>query len=190
MPCTIVSWRESPLLTDKIDRHFDGKQRDFDTGPYISALNLILQKRANNLVNLSSVVRVGKQQYFSITDPRMSRPLPFVEARRGYLMVVRPMYKQLVVNVDTCVAAFYPPGNMADAMIAFLQHSPGGRLSHFVRMLQVRTTHLGYSREYTVRGIANTNARQTSFHCVELGQAVTLEQYFQQSRSFNVESRY
>ncbi|KAI0084517.1 ribonuclease H-like domain-containing protein [Irpex rosettiformis] len=175
-----------PLDFNEIMPHLNGQQKQFDTGPFVSAMNLLLQKQMAAGIAQSTAVRVGQNKYFSLSQP--SFPLSLgLEARRGYFMSVRPMYKQLMVNVNACMAAFYSPGNMADAMLAFIR-TQGAMPSQFVQRLKIETSHLGYSRRRPIRRIMGTNARQQKFPCEELGGSVTVEQYFQ--RKYNIRLRY
>lgn len=139
-------------------------------------MNLVFQKH----ISQQNAVRVGQNKYFSLNQPGLPLELG-LEARRGYFMSVRPMYKQLMVNVNACMAAFYTPGNMAQAMFAFGEKM-GAMPSHFAQRLKVEMGHLGYPRRRPVLRIAGANARQQTFHCAELGGTVTVEQYFQRSR--------
>jgi eukaryotic translation initiation factor 2C len=155
----------------------DGQQRDFDTAPFVSAMNLLLQKHTNN----PSSIRVGQNKYFALNQQSFHLDLG-LEARRGYFMSVRPMYKQLMVNVNVCMAAFYAPGNLAQAMIAF-RDQRGGMPPSFAERLKVITTHLGYPKKRSILRIMGTTPRQTSFPCAELGGTITVEQYFRRSKS-------
>lgn len=144
-------------------------------------MNLILQKQITGVITQSNAVKLGQNKYFNLAQP--SFPLSLgLEARRGYFMSVRPMYKQLMVNVNVCMAAFYTPGNMADAMFEY-ERQTGGMPSQFVQRLKVVTSHLGYPRKRAILRIMGTNPRQQSFPCAELGGTVTVEQYFQRSES-------
>ncbi|KAI0699005.1 ribonuclease H-like domain-containing protein [Cytidiella melzeri] len=170
------------LDLSELTPHLEGRQRDYDTGPSISAMNLILQKHTNQ----PGSVRVGQNKYFSLAQPSFYLGLG-LEARRGYFMSVRPMYKQLMVNVNVCMAAFYAPGNLAQAMLAFNRDS-GGMPSSFADRLKVVSTHLGYPRKRAIYRIMSTTPRQTKFSCDELGGTVTVEQYFQ--RKYNIRLQY
>lgn len=150
--------------------------RDADLQPLVSALNLVLQQHASR-----SGIRVGQNRYFfraSATSQSLSLG---VEAWRGFFMSVRPMYKQLMVNINVCMTAFYKPGNLADAMIAFQQESGGGMPRAFAEKLKVSTRHLGHIRKKAIHRLTNETARQARFDCQELGGMVTVEQYFQRS---------
>lgn len=155
----------------------NAQHREIDTQPLVSALNLILQQYASK-----RGVRVGKNKYFfpSSSD---HHPLSLgVEAYRGFFMSIRPMYKQLMVNINVCMTAFYLPGNLGEAMLAFLRQSRGGMPHAFADKLKVSTKHLGFTRKYTIHRImTNTTARKEKFNCAELGGMVTVEDFFKRS---------
>lgn len=156
----------------------EGRQdaRDTDLQPLVSALNLVLQQHASR-----QGIRVGQNRYF-FRASATSQPLSLgVEAWRGFFMSVRPMYKQLMVNINVCMTAFYKPGNLADAMMAFMQDSSGGMPKAFAEKLKVSTRHLGYIRKKGIYRLTDQTARQARFDCQELGGMVTVEQYFQRS---------
>ena len=141
----------------------------------ISALDLIMQHHAANVG-----VRFGRNRYFfnSLGPQRLSLGL---EAWRGFFVSVRPMYKQLMVNVNVCMSAFYIPGNLADAMTAFQSQTSGGMPAAFVDKLKVATTYLGYTKKKAILRITGETPRQAKFDCEELGGTVTVEEYFRRS---------
>ncbi|KAL6303624.1 Piwi-domain-containing protein [Sparassis latifolia] len=166
----------------ELNTYMDGRpdHSDDDTAPMISALNIVLQQHA-----ASHGTRVGKNRYFFPTSDRYPLSLG-LEACRGFFMSVRPTYKQLMVNVNVCMTAFYIPGNLADAMIAF-NRSSGGMPNSFTQKLKVSTRHLGYTRKRTVQAVMSTTARQTRFQCDELNGVVTVEQYFQRKHGIRLD---
>lgn len=106
-----------------------------------------------------------------------------LEALKGYYSSVRPTFRQLMVNVNSCTTAFYRAGNLAEAMLEFLQGG-GGRLSGFVKGIRIQTTHMGHRSKRTIKRIGEKSARQQSFICEEYGNAaITVEQYFLRSMS-------
>ena len=78
-----------------------------------------------------------------------------------------------------CTTAFYTPGNLADAMMAFRNSSFGARPAAFVKGVRVKTLHLGYKK--SVKTVSNKTARQHKFLAAELGAEVTVEEYFKRS---------
>lgn len=159
-------------------RYLNGQPDHRDDGilPLVSALNLILQQHASK-----TGVRSGRNRYFF---PALDHfPLGLgLETWKGFFVSVRPAYNQLMVNINVCMTAFYTPGNLADAMLAFNQQSLGGLPRAFVENLKISTTHLGYVRKRGIIAIMPTTARRTQFRCEELGGTVTVEQYFKRSK--------
>ena len=84
-----------------------------------------------------------------------------------------------MVNVNVCTTAFYVPGNLADAMIAFRDASYGARPNSFVKGVRIQAKHLGYRK--TVKALTKVDARGHKFDS-EFG-TVTVEQYFKKSTS-------
>jgi eukaryotic translation initiation factor 2C len=120
---------------------------------------------------------VGRNRFFF---PTAAPPVSLgggLEAWKGFYSSVRTTHKQLMVNVNVCTTAFYTPGNLADAMMAFRNASFGARPAAFVKGVRVKTRHLGYKK--TVKTLAKQNAREYKFDS-EFGR-VTVEQYFKKS---------
>lgn len=157
----------------------DGRpeHRNIDTQPYLSAMNLVVQSYASK-----HGVRVGRNKYF-FPSPTEHYVLSLgVEAHRGFFMSIRPMYKQLMVNINVCMTAFYTPGNLAQAMMAFQQQSQNGMPQAFANRLKVATRHLGYTKKSTIFKIMTSlTARTARFDCEEFGRKVTVEEFFKLS---------
>ena len=100
-----------------------------------------------------------------------------VEACQGFFTSVRPTYKQLMVNVNVCMTAFYRPGNLADAIIAFSRSSLGAMPRRFSQGIKVTTKHLGYKMKKPLKRITDKPASQTFFEHDKYGR-VSVEQYF------------
>nr|GAT44419.1 argonaute-like protein [Mycena chlorophos] len=156
--------------------------RGYDIMPLISAMNLLLASQANR-----TGVQVGRNRFFFPAD---DQPVPLgggLQAFRGFYSSVRPAHNQLMVNLNVCTTAFYQPGPLADAMMAFRNASFGARITAFVKGVRVKTTHLGYKK--TVKKASDRTARTHSFACAELNnEVVTVEQYFR--RRYNIALRY
>lgn len=151
--------------------------RDNDIKPVVAALNLVVQQHVSRVG-----VRAGLNKYFIPTSNEVYPLTLGLEARQGFFVSIRPMYKQLMVNINACMSAFYLPGNLADAMLAFQQNTRGDMPKDFAEGMKVITRHLGYPRKRTITGILHTPANRTSFDCKELGGVVTVENYFKQSK--------
>ena len=155
------------------------EHRELDVLPVVSAMNLIMQQFASK-----RGVRVSKTKYFFPTPGEGHRLSLGVEAHRGFFMSVRPTFKQLMVNVNVCMTAFYTPGNLAEAMKAFLGETRGGMPQTFADRLKVSTKHMGYTRKYTIsRIMTSKTARSEKFDCAELGGRVSVEDFFKRSGS-------
>ncbi len=85
-----------------------------------------------------------------------------------------------MVNINVCMAAFYVPGNLAEAMLAFNKRT-GGMPAEFSNRLQVITRHLGYTKKYTVRQIMGTPASRTNFKYKGRKDMISVENYFKES---------
>lgn len=105
-----------------------------------------------------------------------------VEAWTGFFASVRPTYKQLMVNVNVCMTAFYTPGNLADAIMAFNHNSKGGMPKRFSQGIKVTTSHLGYKSKKPLKRIMTKSARDQKFDCEEYGGTISVEDFFKRSR--------
>jgi len=101
-----------------------------------------------------------------------------VESWKGFFVSVRPTYKQLMVNVNVCMTAFYMPGNLADAIMAFRRTSMGAMPRKFSQGIKVTTTHLGYKMRKPLKKITDKPANKTFFEHDKYG-TVSVEQYFE-----------
>ncbi|CDO74313.1 hypothetical protein BN946_scf184800.g2 [Trametes cinnabarina] len=172
------------LRTSALNSYMEGspENRDFDTQPYLSAMNLILQSFASK-----RGFRVGGNKFFFPSSAQRAELSLGVEAYRGFFMSVRPMYKQLMVNVNVCMTAFYTPGNLAEAMLAFKQRTGDGMPREFADRLKVSTKHLGYTKKHTIaRVMTNLTARSARFRCEEFGREVTVEEFFKLKYRINL----
>ncbi|KAJ7628412.1 argonaute-like protein [Roridomyces roridus] len=170
-----------------LTEHLSGnpQYRSYEILPIISALNTVLASHANRA---GGGVAVGKNRFFfpSATE----RPTSLdggLEAWRGFFSSVRPTHRQLMVNINVCTTAFYKPGNLADAMEEFRNHSFGARVNVFVKGVRVRTTHLGYKK--SVKSVAKKTARQHTFECSDFpGRPISVADYF--LRKYDIRLRY
>ncbi|KAL4076885.1 Piwi domain-containing protein [Scleroderma yunnanense] len=164
--------------TNRIMSYIKGKPeyRGHDIQSIISALNLILATGPDR----RGVVVGGNKFFF-----RAARdPTPIgggLEAWKGFYSSVRPVHKQLMVNVNVCTTAFYVAQNLAIAMSEFRSASFGAYMNDWIRGVRVMMTHLG--RRGTIKEVVGVDARQHRFHAGELGE-VSVEQYFK--RKYNI----
>ncbi|KAF8269712.1 Piwi domain-containing protein [Lactarius quietus] len=146
------------------------KAKEID--PLISALNLVMQREASQ-----HGIRFGKNRYFFEDGER--RPLgPNLHALMGYYVSVRPVFKQLMVNVNACMAAFYEPGKLSDALHAFESRSRGAIPQDFLAKVRISTNYRKYKCVRTISRIADTSARKQKFLCKEYGGKITVEEFF------------
>ncbi|KAL0577823.1 hypothetical protein V5O48_004151 [Marasmius crinis-equi] len=159
--------------------------RDRDPAPLISALNLVLQDHASRYG-----VRIGRQDdgnygsgkyFFPFQAQRPAVLGPGVIAVQGYFASVRPLYKELMVNVNACVAPFLSlPGTLSDALRQFGTRSKGAIPTlpdHIKNTLKVTTTHLGYKRRYKVYDIVARSAKDVTFPHDKYGK-ISVEKYY------------
>ncbi|KAH9165409.1 Piwi-domain-containing protein [Lactarius sanguifluus] len=102
------------------------------------------------------------------TAPLKRQLGPQLLALMGLYPSVRPVYKQLMVNVNVCMAAFYEPGKLSDALHAFRSRRaiPQDFLAKCVRAIFC---------------ILDVSAKKQKFSCKEHGRKVTVEEYFSKS---------
>lgn len=152
--------------------------RDYDPAPILQALQLIVTAYANRPAG--GGVMVGKNKFFQPSTTE--RPFSLgggLEAWRGFYASVRPVHKQLMVNLNICTTAFYRPGNLAERLNEFMDASFGARADGFVYGIKVKTTHLGHTK--SVRGLAKHTAKTYKFDAGEGLGEVSVEQYFKRS---------
>lgn len=124
----------------------DLAERDWDFQPFLSALNLIIQKRASTVA-----IRAGKNRYFfpAEQDPQNGLSQMLV-AFKGFYSSARPSLGKVVLNVNVCMTPFYVSGTLMEAISNFQQRTQGALPSAFPSKVKVVTNHLGYSRTHTL----------------------------------------
>ena len=135
-----------------------GENPDYDPEPILSAFNLILQANAAR----SGFRPLTKNAYYF--DPNADTGVPTrdgIKVVQGFFASVRPVVKSLMVNVNSCMSAFYVPRDMSDALQEFIQQSRGAVPKKFFGNMRVVTTYLGYNRRNTVKTIGPLSARKT-----------------------------
>ncbi|KAH8104896.1 Piwi domain-containing protein [Phellopilus nigrolimitatus] len=161
-----------------------GGDVNYDPLPIVSAFNLIATAPASR-----NGILVGQNRYFFPPSALGESPLVLsagLEAWKGFFASVRPVYKNLMVNVNVCMSAFYVPNaRLSDAMIKYQQMSYGAsNPQRFYKRVRVTTKHLGFRMKSGIKGFGRDTARKTTFQCDELGGKVSVEQYFQ--RKYNI----
>lgn len=149
--------------------------------PVVSALDIIIAQHPAR-----TGITVGRNRYFF---PNESSAMPLgsgLEALKGFYSSVRPTFRQLMVNINTCASAFYREGNLATAMEDYRKDG-GSHFAGFVKGLRVETSHLGFKRKQTIKHVSNLSARHQNFICKEYGNSeITVEQYFLISQYFPI----
>jgi len=159
----------------------DLTKREWDFQPFISALNLIVQRHASNVA-----IRSGKNRYFFPAEQDRQNGLSqMFLAFKGFYSSARPSLGQVVLNVNVCMTPFYIAGTLMDAINKFQERTQGAVPSDFPSKVKVVTTHLGYNRTYTlteVLGAAGPEA--VHFDCSEYKQPkMSVAAYFLRSKS-------
>ncbi|KAF4579495.1 hypothetical protein EYR40_000331 [Pleurotus pulmonarius] len=171
------------LELQSLMNHLSGdlQYRDYDWGPIVAALNLILATHPSS----TGGILVGRNRFF-FRGAMQPEPLGgALEAWRGFYSSVRPAHNQLMVNVNACTTAFYQAINLADAMSQFRNASFGANVANFVRTVRVQTKHLGHRK--TVKKLSNKTARTHIFDCEDLGGKVSVEEYFLQKHQIKLQ---
>ncbi|KAI0313098.1 hypothetical protein OF83DRAFT_581443 [Amylostereum chailletii] len=88
-----------------------------------------------------------------------------------------------MVNVNVRMSAFHQPGNLADAVDAFIADPHGRRPREFMYRAKISTLHLGYRRTWVIRSIiGNHTASAERFKCDEYGGGtISVEEYYLRS---------
>ncbi|ESK93551.1 argonaute-like protein [Moniliophthora roreri MCA 2997] len=172
--------------TNNLPGYLSGQNRDYNIAPLLSALNLVQQRYASQ-----HGVRVGQSKWFFPLKESQPHLLgPGVIAVQGYYASVRPVYKELMVNVNACMSAFLNlPDNMVTALRQFNSNSRGAIPSlpqNLSRNLKVTTRYLGYKKRFKVQDIASTSARRTFFRHEDWGR-ISVEDYFKRAYSITLE---
>ena len=99
--------------------------------------------------------------------------------REGFYVSVRPAHQQLMVNVNTCHAAFYKPQNFVDALEEYRQFVKGD-IGAFGRQVRVATR--PNKHVVMIQGVSKEDARQHKFEHDQFG-LITIEEYYKLSES-------
>ncbi|KAI0085027.1 argonaute-like protein [Irpex rosettiformis] len=172
----------SDLDTQNLQNHLHGQleYRDYNILPIISAVNIILDMYTKQPGGNGVVVRSKK--FFCPSAAMPLFPLgPGHEAWQGFHTSVVPAHKQLMVNVSTCIGAFYIPGNLAKILQSFMTASFDATPNSFFRQVRIKVTHFG-DRRAAINHVLSLNARQRSFE-TEFGR-VMVEDYYK--RKYNI----
>ncbi|KAG6369734.1 putative argonaute-like protein [Boletus reticuloceps] len=143
----------------------------------LSALNLVLTAHPSR-----TGVKIGRgddtkkhpdqRLFFDSPDPKDIGG--GLTVREGFYVSVRPAHQQLMVNVNTCHAAFYKPQNFKVALDEYNRLVKGG-LGAFGK--QVRVVTQPNKHTVMIQGVSKQNARQKKFKHNDFG-LITIEQYY------------
>ena len=150
--------------------------RTWDFQPFVSALNLIIQKRAS-----VEAIRAGKNRYFFPAEQDRQNGLsPLLFAFKGFYSSARPSLGQVVLNVNVCMTPFYLSGTLMDAISKFQQRTQGAVPSDFPSRVRIVTDHLGYNRTYTLTEVLGAPGPEAvTFECSKYSpQKTTVANYF------------
>lgn len=146
----------------------------------LSALNLVLTAHASQ-----TGVKIGRgddtkkhpdqRLFFDAPDPKDIGG--GLTVREGFYVSVRPAHQRLMVNVNTCHAAFYKPQNFVTALEQYRQFVRGG-MGTFGHQVRVETR--PNKNVVMIQGISKENARQHKFKHSQYGW-VTIEKYYELS---------
>jgi len=140
----------------------DLNERKWDFQPFVSALNLIIQKRASTIA-----IRAGQNRYFFPAEQDRQNGLSqMLLAFKGFYSSARPSLGQVVLNVNVCMTPFYVSGTLMDAISRFQERTQGAVPSDFPSRVKVVTNHLGYNRTYTLTEVLGVQGPAAiSFDC-------------------------
>lgn len=139
--------------------HIKGVERQ-NTGPFISALEILLAKVASK-----NGIRIRKNCYFFPTAGAstinmdlggalevfrvwklitLNRHVLFLTQNlpKGFYSSVRPTLNSLMINVNVCYTAFYKPQRLSDALNQFVNASFFANPYKFVESLRVQAVHV------------------------------------------------
>lgn len=159
-------------------------QKNWDFQPFVSALNLIIQKRAS-----VEAIRAGKNDnryFFPAEQDRQNHVLSQVFfAFKGFYSSVRPSLGRVVLNVNVCMAPFYVSGGLVDALSGFQQRTQGALPSKFPDKVKLVTKHLGYNKIYTLSEVLGAQGpAKVFFDCSKYTQPRTsVANYFLRGKS-------
>jgi len=148
-----------------------------ELNPLVTALNLIMRRQA---AQLGPEFPLGKGRFF---DGHKELLGPRLLALMGFYSSVRPIHRQLMVNVNLCMAAFHEPGKLSDALRAFDARSLGAIPRDLMTNVKVSTRYRRYRYRKAIRRVLDSSARKQTFICEEDGAEITVEEFFLRSTS-------
>ncbi|KLO12386.1 Piwi-domain-containing protein [Schizopora paradoxa] len=184
---TIELENTSVLRTSDLHLYLKGdpSKVDYDVQPITSAFNIIASHKAAR----SSASSERNHYYFRTESSNSKDTFPLsngLEAWKGFCTSIRPTFKQLMVNVNSCTSPFFAPNaRLSDALLSD-GHGVSPNALTLYGKAKVTTSHLGFKRQSAVKGFGQKPARETVFQCDELGGIVSVEQYFHQRHDISL----
>ncbi|KAH8115128.1 Piwi-domain-containing protein [Phellopilus nigrolimitatus] len=177
---TVKVLEPKELMAADLDRYLQGEDVNYNALPIISAFNLVTTAHTGV---------PDKKGYLFPPAVLGESPLALsagLEAWKVFFASMRSVYKNLMVNINVFMGAFYVPNaRLSDAMVKYKQTLYGAsNPQNFLPAREVATKHLDYHRKSEIKASGSRSARKTVFQCDELGGMVSVEQYFQ--RNFNI----
>lgn len=176
----VVITKLRELALQDLVSHTTGERqyKDFDIAPLLAALNIILASHATSPEGKG--IMVGRNKFFFPTPAMVWELGGGLQAFRGFYSSVRPTHYQLMVNVNVCTTAFYKPGNLAKAILEFMNGSFGANPNAFIKPnLKIVITHFQPPRHKTVKALFNKTAGQYKFPCSEFNnESISVAEYF------------
>ena len=158
----------------------DLAERKWNFQPFVSALNLIIQRRAS-----TEAIRAGLNRYFFPAEQDRQNGLSqMFFAFKGFYSSARPSLGRVVLNVNVCMTPFYVSGTLLEAISRFQQRTQGALPSHFPKKVKIVTNYLGYSRTYTLTEVLGARGpRDVTFECSKYNPPkTTVADYFLRGR--------
>ncbi|KAG9311007.1 hypothetical protein JVU11DRAFT_8903 [Chiua virens] len=153
----------------------------------LSALNLVLTAHPSHTgikIGRNDDQKKNPDQRLFFDNPEPKDIGGGLEVREGFYLSVRPAHRQLMVNVNTCHAAFYKPQNFVDAMDQYrgFTGKDGGNTA-FGR--QVRVTTKPGNRMVMIKGVCKRNSNEHKFKHKEFG-LITVKEYYERKYSISL----
>jgi eukaryotic translation initiation factor 2C len=160
-------------------RFLQRQTSSYDSSRILSAFNSALRARASQNEPRS---RDGAFCYppAFFTPPQIIQCNANVEAWKGFLSTIRPIYKGLALNIDACLRAFFIPRvQLSDLMLELRQRAHGvdPNWSSLFGRLKITTT-IGPKKTRFVKSFNPASARSMTVTVEKYG-SISVEQFYQ-----------
>lgn len=185
-PYQVTITLRDKLDPNQLDRycHADLAERKWDFQPFMSALNLIIQRRASTVA-----IRAGESRYFFPAEQDRQNCVlsQLFFAFKGFYSSARPSLGRIVLNVNVCMTPFYISGTLVEAINRFQQRTQGALPSDFPRRVKLVTKHTGHNRTWTLTEVRGERGpRDVFFDCSKYTpQRTSVANYF--AREYNIQ---